>query len=114
MNVQVLGDDIAYGGDFLSSIGTGFTKFLQSDTGKVVTTILTDVGRTTPTDKAQIANMQTAAGLDPQALNNGSRTQVIIPQASTLDKSLPYIIIGGSLLIGAILLFSTKRPRTAV
>ena len=115
MNVEVLGDDITYGADmsWLSSAWNGFTNFVTSDTGKQVTGALLNVAaeRLSPTQKAQVSQMQSAAGMQPIIYNYGTPQPVVLPQPGGIKPAIPYIIIGGAVLVGAAIMLGTRKPR---
>jgi hypothetical protein len=127
MNVQVLGNDVCYGNspntifrkqrrevmlggnvftDFFSSIG----KAVSSDTGKAVTAavLTTTAQRMTPTQKANLAIVQEAAGIPAQVVTGGGSTTINLPGKTELSSALPYII-GGVALLGLFAVIAMKK-----
>ena len=109
MNVQVLGDDIAYGAEsFWDSSVKTVTNFMKSDTGKVaVGTGLAIISeKLTPTQKAQLANAQVAAGIPLVPYNN---SQPVGKDSSTPKDNTSYFIVGGAVLLAAMFMFATMK-----
>jgi len=133
MNVQVLGEDVCYGaslktvfrkqaieqgipyrGEHLSGsiwegiggIVKGIGKAVSSDTGRAVTSaVLTaSAGRITPTDKANIAAVQQAAGIPPQTLTSGGSTFIKWPTEAPQASMMVPFAIGGIALLGMMML----------
>jgi len=132
MNVEVLGSDICYGNspntilrkqqrdvflgggltDFLSDVTKGISKAFTSDTGKALTSAVleTTAKRITPTQKAQIASMQEAAGINPQALTSGGSTFINWPTGKTdMTTMIPLAIGGVALLALMAMMFKISR-----
>jgi hypothetical protein len=117
MNVQVLGSDIVYGADSAGSniftdMVSGISSFFKSDTGKVVAqAVASSVGqKLTPTQKAQLANIQEAAGITPMPQNY--TTPGYYPsQGFDYQKNLPYLIVGGAVVVGLMMMLATKGAR---
>ena len=110
MNVQVLGDDIAYGADsFWDSSVKTVTNFMKSDTGKVaVGTGLAIISeKLTPTQKAQLANAQAAAGIPLVPYNNSQPVE----KPDTKKDNTSYYIVGGAVLIAGLFLLATLKRR---
>ena len=107
------GDDIMYDG-WLEDASKSISGFFQSDTGKVVTqAVATSVGqRLTPTQKAQWANIQEAAGISPYPVN--PQTGMQNPNAFDYQKNMPYLIAGGAVLIGLIMILGTRKSRDGI
>jgi ascorbate-specific PTS system EIIC-type component UlaA len=110
MNVQVLGDDISYGADsYWGSAVKTVTNFIKSDIGKVVVgTGLAVIGaKLTPTQKAQLANAQVAAGIPLVPYNNSQPVE----KPDVKKDNTSYFIVGGAVLIAGLFLFSTMKRR---
>jgi len=126
------GDDIdrVYGGcaddDTVEMMGGWFSDVagtlvnavktvIKSPTGKALGTAIVGaaVAKMTPTQKAQLAQAQTAAGMTPQALSDVSGSQVAIPtgKPSFFAQNAPWLIIGGVTIVGGIVLFATMKKR---
>lgn len=108
-------DDEHLGGGFtdaLVGIGKGIAKVFTSDTGKAVTSaVLTaSAGRLTPTDKANLASVQQAAGISPQVVTGGGVSLIKWPSAAgdQLTSAMP-LILGGVALLGVMLVMMKQR-----
>jgi len=114
MNVQVLGDDICYGADSMwDSLSKSVTGFFTSDTGKVVTAAVTSyVGqKLKPTQKAQLAHNLEAAGITALPQSWKSWTTLPVPLIPQKDNIVPYLIIGGAVLVGLVVMLGTRHRR---
>ena len=101
MNVEVLGEDF---------MGAGTVQDTLSQAAKQVTTAFIS-SKLTPTQKAKLAKLQQEYGINPLPAYQGSDVQ--LPQEGfDFQKNLPYIIVGGVLVIGALVMLSTKRVRS--
>ena len=109
MNVQVLGDDIAYGAEsFWGSAIKTITNVAKSDTAKTIAgTAFNVIGeKLTPTQKAQLANAQVAAGIPLVPYNN---SQPVGKDSSTPKDNTSYFIVGGAVLLAAMFMFATMK-----
>lgn len=114
MNVQVLGDDICYGADSMwGSFGKSVSGFFKSDTGKVVTAAVTSsIGqKLTQTQKAQLANIQEAAGITALPQNWTTPAGPTVVQQPPAPSYTNYYIVGGALLIGLVIMLGTRSRR---
>lgn len=101
--------------DIFKSVVGAVKTFIKSDTGKVVATAVvgTAIAAMTPTQKAQLAQAQTAAGMTPQAISAVSGSPVAIPtgKPSFFTANAPWLIIGGVAVVGGIMMFATMKKR---
>ena len=123
MNLQVLGDDICYGSDDISygrdevygnwltdaykTVSGTVSKIAGSTVGKAAIQAGTTaaVNSLTPTQKAQVAQLQAMSGVTPQNFTNTSPTIVQMPGSSML----PMYIAGGALVLGLVIMLATKK-----
>lgn len=100
--------------DAVKSTTTALKKVMSTDTGKtIVGASLVAVGqRMTPTDKANLQQIQNAVGLNPMPYQAVSQTPVDF--GKPMSDKLPYIIIGGAVLIGALIMFGTRKHSAVV
>lgn len=75
---------------------------LKDTTQAVIQTIGT---RITPTQRAAIQQITTSVPSIPSVQQE--------PQADGLKKNLPYIIAGGAVLLGVVVMIGTRKPRAA-